>query len=121
MTDSREKSRHVRELHAVQQVLVDLAFLKKVDPRNEQLPTFEHAPARNAEQILLALLDVVSKEAIVQNRCAESLEAETSSNPLAEVGKAVGAVVTNVIDGVKDFAKKKAQGKHLQKNPSIQT
>ena len=118
MIDNREKSRHVRELHAVQHVFVDLAYLKKVDPRNEQLPTFEHAPARNVEQILLALLDVVSREEIVQNRRAESLAAETSSNPFAEVGKAVGAVVTNVVDGVTDFVKKKAQGKHFQKNPS---
>ena len=120
MIDSREKSRHVRELHAVQHVLVDLAFLKKVDPRNEQLPTFEHAPARNAEQILLALLDVVSKEAIVQNRRAESLEAEVSSNPLVVLGNAVGAVVTGAIDGATDFLKKKAQSNNSKKNPSTQ-
>lgn len=74
----KEKIKHYRDLAASSHVHTDLEYLKKVDPRNDQLPSFEYAPSRNAERILYSLLDVVSAEEIRNNRRRVALEAEAA-------------------------------------------
>lgn len=64
MYSYKEKIKHYRDLSAPDHVLIDLEHLRKVDPRNEHLPSFENAPARNADKILYALLDLVTAEEI---------------------------------------------------------
>ena len=76
MYNFKEKNKHLRELHAPVHVSRDLELLKKLDPRNDQIPTFEHAPVRHAEQILYVLLDVASAEDVRNNRRNADLEAE---------------------------------------------
>ena len=76
MYNFKEKNKHLRELHAPVHVSRDLELLKKLDPRNDQIPTFDHAPVRHAEQILYVLLDVASAEDVRNNRRNADLEAE---------------------------------------------
>lgn len=64
----KEKNKYLRELHAPTHALKDLELLKKLDPRNDQLSTFEHAPERHAERILYTLLDIATPEEIRNNR-----------------------------------------------------
>lgn len=72
----KEKSKHLRDLHASNYAATDLELLKKLDPRNDQLPTFQHAPTRHAEYILSALLDLTSPEEIRNNRRSAVLKSE---------------------------------------------
>lgn len=74
----KEKSKHLRDLHAPSHAGTDLELLKKLDPRNDQLPTYEHAPTRHAEYILFALLDLTSPEEIRNNRRRADIEKEAS-------------------------------------------
>lgn len=75
MYSNKEKIKHLRSLDAPNQATRDLALLKKLDPRNDQLATFEHAPSRNSERILYALLDVTTAETIRNNRRTADLAA----------------------------------------------
>lgn len=70
----KEKSRHLRDLHAPNHAGIDLELLKKLDPRNDQLPTLEHAPERKSKHILYALLDVTTAEEIRNNRRTAELK-----------------------------------------------
>ena len=76
----KEKNKHLRDLHAPQHAQKDLALLKQIDPRNDQLPTFDHAPARNAERILYVLLDIANPEQIRNNRRAPEPGAANSNS-----------------------------------------
>ncbi len=68
MYSFKEKNKHLRRLLAREHAEVDLEMLKRVDPRNNQLPSFEHSPVRHAENILYTLLDFVKAEEIRENR-----------------------------------------------------
>lgn len=64
MYSYKEKIKHYSDLSAPDHVLIDLEHLRKIDPRNEHLPSFQNAPERSAGKILYALLDLVSAEEI---------------------------------------------------------
>ncbi len=85
MYSYKEKIKHYRDLSAPDHVLIDLEHLRKVDPRNEHLPSFENAPARNADKILYALLDLVSAEDIRNYRRQVILDREAAEEEAARL------------------------------------
>lgn len=84
MYSYKAKIKHLRDLFAPTHVQTDLEYLKKVDPRNDQLPSFEHAPERNAERILYNLLDLVTADDIRNNRRRVTLEKEAAEKVVQE-------------------------------------
>ena len=85
MYNFREKSKHLKNLLAPNHAERDLEMLKRLDPQNDQLNTFAHAPIRNAERILYLLLDVASAEDIRNNRRNANLEAEKAKEYIANL------------------------------------
>lgn len=88
MYNFKEKSKHLKNLLAPNHAERDLEMLKRLDPLNDQLRTFEHAPVRNAERILYLLLDIASAEDIRNNRRTHELktseETKAVNNPKME-------------------------------------
>lgn len=84
MYSFKEKNKHLRRLLAREHAEVDLEMLKRVDPRNNQLPSFEHSPVRHAENILYTLLDFVKAEEIRENRRQIILAKEQADRDAAE-------------------------------------
>ena len=84
MYSFKEKNKHLRRLLAREHAEVDLEMLKRVDPRNNQLPSFEHSPVRHAENILYTLLDFVKAEEIRENRRQIILAKEQADREAAE-------------------------------------
>ncbi|MDD4698177.1 MAG: hypothetical protein PHR52_11655, partial [Fermentimonas sp.] len=82
MYNFKEKNKHLRNLNAANYAEVDLELLKKLDPRNQNISTFEHAPKRNAEKILYTLLDLTTAEEIRNNR--RKVEQESLGKEAAE-------------------------------------
>ena len=82
MYNFKEKNKHLRALTAETHAEVDLELLKKIDPRNHNISTFEHAPKRNAEKILYTLLDLATAEDIRNNR--RKVEQNRIENEAAE-------------------------------------
>ena len=80
----KQKIKHYRELAAPIHAKTDLELLKKVDPRNDQLPSFEHAPERHADRILYNLLDLVPADEIRNNRRRASIEKEATEKAAQE-------------------------------------
>ena len=64
----REKNKHLRDLLAPNHAEKDIVLLEKVDPRNDMLDSFKHAPVRHAERILYILLDFATADEIRNNR-----------------------------------------------------
>lgn len=85
MYNFKEKSKHLKNLLASNHAERDLEMLKRLDPQNDQLNTFAHAPIRNAERILYLLLDVASAEDIRNNRRNANLEAEKAKEYIANL------------------------------------
>ena len=86
MYNYKEKIKHFRNLSASVHARTDLEYLKTIDPRNDQIPSFEHAPERNADKILYALLDITTFENIRNNRrdAAIKLEKEVTEGLAAQ-------------------------------------
>ena len=80
----KQKIKHYRELAAPIHAKTDLELLKKVDPRNDQLPSFEHAPERHADRILYNLLDLVPADEIRNNRRRASIDKEAAEKAAQE-------------------------------------
>ena len=68
MYSTKEKLSHFRSLLAPDLADADLQLLKEKDSGNSNLVRFSLAPAKNAEDILFALLDVCTHDEIVRNR-----------------------------------------------------
>ena len=58
MYSTREKLIHFNQLVNPQAVEADLALLHKKNPQSTDFVRFDHAPEKNSEDILFALLDV---------------------------------------------------------------
>ena len=83
MYSTREKLIHFNQLVNPQAVEADLALLHEKNPQSTDFVRFDHAPEKNAEDILFALLDVCEHDEIVRNR-REFFAAEnkdTDNNP----------------------------------------
>ena len=68
MYSTREKLIHFNQLVNPQAVEADLALLHKKNPQSTDFVRFDHAPEKNSEDILFALLDVCEHDEIVRNR-----------------------------------------------------
>lgn len=68
MYSTREKLIHFNQLVNPQAVEADLALLHEKNPQSTDFVRFDHAPEKNAEDILFALLDVCEHDEIVRNR-----------------------------------------------------
>ena len=68
MYSTREKLIHFNQLVNPQAVEADLALLHEKNPQSTDFVRFDHAPEKNSEDILFALLDVCEHDEIVRNR-----------------------------------------------------
>ena len=68
MYSTREKLIHFNQLVNPQAVEPDLALLHEKNPQSTDFVRFDHAPEKNSEDILFALLDVCEHDEIVRNR-----------------------------------------------------
>ena len=101
MYSTREKLIHFNQLVNPQAVEADLALLHEKNPQSTDFVRFDHAPEKNSEDILFALLDVCEHDEIVRNR-REFFAAEnkdTDSNSGGEGTPLEGTGTENPIDG----------------------
>ena len=68
MYSTREKLIHFNQLVNPQAVEADLSLLHEKNPQSTDFVRFDHAPEKNSEDILFALLDVCEHDEIVRNR-----------------------------------------------------
>ena len=68
MYSTREKLIHFNQLVNPQAVEADLALLHEKNPQSTDFVRFDHAPEKNSEDILFALLNVCEHDEIVRNR-----------------------------------------------------
>ena len=68
MYSTREKLIHYNQLVNPQAVEADLALLHEKNPQSTDFVRFDHAPEKNSEDILFALLNVCEHDEIVRNR-----------------------------------------------------
>lgn len=68
MYSTREKLIHFNQLVNPQAVEADLSLLHEKNPQSTDFVRFDHAPEKNVEDILFALLDVCEHDEIVRNR-----------------------------------------------------
>ena len=68
MYSTREKLIIFNQLVNPQAVEADLALLHEKNPQSTDFVRFDHAPEKNSEDILFALLDVCEHDEIVRNR-----------------------------------------------------
>lgn len=64
----KEKKKHIADLFCPDCASVDCDLLASLAPAESSLPSFKNFPKRNAEDILYHLLDVTTREKIVENR-----------------------------------------------------
>ena len=62
----KEKAKHLRELHSTAHAEADIILLRRLSPQHK-LNKVQY-PSRKAEEILFALLDLTTAEAIRDNR-----------------------------------------------------
>ena len=103
MYSTREKLIHFNQLVNPQAVEADLALLHEKNPQSTDFVRFDHAPEKNSEDILFALLDVCEHDEIVRNRreffATENKDTDSNSGgegngtPLEDTGS------ENPIDG----------------------
>ena len=103
MYSTREKLIHFNQLVNPQAVEADLVLLHEKNPQSTDFVRFDHAPEKNSEDILFALLDVCEHDEIVRNRreffAAENKDTDNNSGgegngtPLEDTG------TENPIDG----------------------
>lgn len=68
MYNFKEKNKHFNDLRNVAAAEVDLELLRATAPEHPRLKTFMRKPSRYSEDILFALLDIISREEILLNR-----------------------------------------------------
>ena len=89
MYSTREKLIHFNQLVNPQAVEADLALLHEKNPQSTDFVRFDHAPEKNSEDILFALLDVCEHDEIVRNR-REFFAAKEADNEHTADGKVSG-------------------------------
>ena len=86
MYSTREKLIHFNQLVNPLAVEADLALLHEKNPQSTDFVRFDHAPEKNSEDILFALLDVCEHDEIVRNR-REFFAAKEADNEHTADGK----------------------------------
>lgn len=104
MYSTREKLIHFNQLVNPQAVEADLALLHEKNPQSTDFVRFDHAPEKNSEDILFALLDVCEHDEIVRNRreffATENKDTDNNSGDGEGNGTALeGTGTKNPIDG----------------------
>jgi hypothetical protein len=89
MYSTREKLIHFNQLVNPLAVEADLALLHEKNPQSTDFVRFDHAPEKNSEDILFALLDVCEHDEIVRNR-REFFAAKEADNEHTADGKVSG-------------------------------
>lgn len=112
MYNFKEKNKHLRNLNAANHAEVDLELLKKLDPRNQNISTFEHAPKRNAEKILYTLLDLTTAEEIRNNR--RKVEQESLGKEAAEKDEKVEDLKTALENTEEDLENTELEKQDLE-------
>ena len=103
MYSTREKLIHFNQLVNPQAVEADLALLHEKNPNSTDFVRFDHAPEKNSEDILFALLDVCEHDEIVRNRreffAAENKDTDNNSGGEGNGTPLEGTGTENPIDG----------------------
>lgn len=103
MYSTREKLIHFNQLVNPQAVEADLALLHEKNPQSTDFVRFDHAPEKNSEDILFALLDVCEHDEIVRNRreffAAENKDTDINSGGEGNGTPLEGTGTENPIDG----------------------
>lgn len=103
MYSTREKLIHFNQLVNPQAVEADLALLHEKNPQSTDFVRFDHAPEKNSEDILFALLDVCEHDEIVRNRreffATENKDTDSNSGGEGNGTPLEGTGTENPIDG----------------------
>ena len=103
MYSTREKLIHFNQLVNPQAVEADLALLHEKNPQSTDFVRFDHAPEKNSEDILFALLDVCEHDEIVRNRreffATENKDTDNNSGGKGNGTPLEGTGTENPIDG----------------------
>ena len=103
MYSTREKLIHFNQLVNPQAVEADLALLHEKNPQSTDFVRFDHAPEKNSEDILFALLDVCEHDEIVRNRreffAAENKDTDNNSGGEGNGTPLEGIGTENSTDG----------------------
>ena len=103
MYSTREKLIHFNQLVNPQAVEADLALLHEKNPQSTDFVRFDHAPEKNSEDILFALLDVCEHDEIVRNRreffATENKDTDSNSGGEGNGTPSEGTGTDNPIDG----------------------
>ena len=103
MYSTREKLIHFNQLVNPQAVEADLALLHEKNPQSTDFVRFDHAPEKNSEDILFALLDVCEHDEIVRNRreffAAENKDTDSNSGGEGNGTPLEGTGTENPTDG----------------------
>ena len=103
MYSTREKLIHFNQLVNPQAVEADLALLHEKNPQSTDFVRFDHAPEKNSEDILFALLDVCEHDEIVRNRreffATENKDTDNNSGGEGNGTPLEGTGTENPIDG----------------------
>ena len=103
MYSTREKLIHFNQLVNPLAVEADLALLHEKNPQSTDFVRFDHAPEKNSEDILFALLDVCEHDEIVRNRreffATENRDTDSNSGGEGNGTPLEGTGTENPIDG----------------------
>lgn len=103
MYSTREKLIHFNQLVNPQAVEADLALLHEKNPQSTDFVRFDHAPEKNSEDILFALLNVCEHDEIVRNRreffATENKDTDNNSGGKGNGTPLEGTGTENPIDG----------------------
>ena len=103
MYSTREKLIIFNQLVNPQAVEADLALLHEKNPQSTDFVRFDHAPEKNSEDILFALLDVCEHDEIVRNRreffATENKDTDSNSGGEDNGTPLEGTGTENPIDG----------------------
>lgn len=120
MYSTREKLIHFNQLVNPQAVEADLALLHEKNPQSTDFVRFDHAPEKNSEDILFALLDVCEHDEIVRNRreffATENKDTDNNSGgegngtPLEDTG-----AETDNVDNSVDNSSEEGKGNQSKK------
>ena len=103
MYSTRAKLIHFNQLVNPLAVEADLALLHEKNPQSTDFVRFDHAPEKNSEDILFALLDVCEHDEIVRNRreffATENKDTDNNSGGEGNGTPLEGTGSENPIDG----------------------
>lgn len=118
MYSTREKLIHFNQLVNPQAVEADLALLHEKNPQSTDFVRFDHAPEKNSEDILFALLDVCEHDEIVRNRreffATENKDTDNNSGGEGTPLKGTGVETDNVDNSV-DNSSEEGKGNQPKK------